>query len=58
MSVYCYFFVALFGRQFLDPHGAMNQNSSFNESTLAYTSEIPFNQHTPDMIGMEFDFIH
>ena len=47
LSVYFYFFAALFGRQFLIPHGS-GESNLFPEIDIPYSNTEPFKQHTPD----------
>ena len=56
-AVYTYFFAALFGRQFLVPHGTYQPNSNqtyelpntpFNATDIDFATEGTFSNHTPN----------
>jgi len=57
ISVYTYFFAALFGRQYLVPRGEHRDNSTFPAVQLPYASDAPYNMHTPDFYVPWFTMI-
>jgi len=49
-SVYAYFTAALFGRQFLEPRGEHNDNTTFPAvPNMNFAASGPFANHTPDV---------
>lgn len=66
VSVFLYFLAALFGRQYLIPHekGVDGEvvpteavPSYFSHLGISYTTETPFDKHTPDFIIPFFTFV-
>ena len=49
MSVFAYFFAALFGRQYLYPRDGINDLVSFPNISSEFSTKEPFSRHTPDM---------
>ena len=49
ISVFLYFFIALFGRQYLEPPENHQDLETF-DATSFITGKAPFNDHTPDLI--------
>eukprot|EP00094_Tigriopus_californicus_P009661 TCALIF_09314-PA protein Name:"Similar to Best3 Bestrophin-3 (Mus musculus)" AED:0.15 eAED:0.16 QI:0/0.2/0/1/0.6/0.5/6/0/983 len=66
VSVFLYFLAALFGRQYLIPHDKgvdgeviplEDVPSFFSHLGISYTTEKPFDKHTPDFIFPFFTFV-
>ena len=49
LSVFSYFFAALFGRQYLVPRGEINDLVAFPSISGNFTINEPYSNHTPDM---------
>lgn len=50
LSVFSYFFAALFGRQYLVPRDTLIDNETFPAlPNVSYSSAEPFSRHTPDL---------
>ena len=48
-AVYAYFFIGLFAGQFLIPNKYSQDNSTFPNIPISYSSQEPFVHHTPNM---------
>ena len=48
-AVYAYFFIGLFAGQFLIPNKYSQDNSTFPNIPISYSSEEPYIHHTPNM---------
>ena len=58
LSVFSYFFAALFGRQYLQPREGINNLVSFpNITSSHFAIKPPYSNHTPDMYVPLFTFV-
>jgi hypothetical protein len=56
-AVYAYFFVGLFAGQFLVPSPGLQDNTTFPNLHVSFSSEDPYMKHTPDMYIPIFSII-
>ena len=57
VSVYLYFFAALFGRQYLIPNEASQNSEMFPDLGISYSKSGPYKRHTPDLYFPFFTLI-